>query len=68
MSLKNMFSAKKAKGVTLDLSEKEARYLSALVEAQVSRWRVLGKEEIEKKKSRKEAYQVFNKIGEILSA
>ena len=57
----------KNKDIKLDLSGKEAEYLSSLVEAQVSRLLTLDKKDLDKKPY-KEEYRVFNKIGEMLSA
>ena len=54
-------------GVKLDLTKKEAEYLSSLVEAQVSRLITVGKKDRETKPY-KEEYRVFNKLGEMLSA
>ncbi len=53
--------------VKLDLTHKEAQYLSSLVEAQVSRLSVLKQADLAKKPF-KEEYKVFNKLGEMLSA
>ena len=64
MNMKHLFS----KNISLKLSKKEAKYLSSLIETQISRYDMLGEEEIKKKKSHKEAYKVFNKIGRVLSA
>ena len=52
--------------IKLDLTRKEAEYLSSLVEAQVSRLVVLKKSDLQKKPY-KEEYRVFNKLGEMLS-
>jgi hypothetical protein len=49
-------------GVKLDLTKKEAEYLSSLVEAQVSRL-IMRKQNVNK-----EEYRVFNKLGEMLAA
>lgn len=57
----------KGKSVKLDLTKKEAEYLSSLVEAQVSRLLVLDKKDLAKKHY-KEEYRVFNKLGGMLSA
>lgn len=53
--------------VKLDLTQKEAQYLSSLVEAQVSRLLVLKQKDLAKQPF-KEEYKVFNKLGEMLSA
>ena len=54
--------------IQLNLSKKEAKYLSALIEAQISRYDMLDEAVMKKEKSHREAYKVFNKIGEILLA
>ena len=59
-------STKKNKEVKLDLSKKEAEYLSSLVEAQVLRLITLNKEDLQKKPY-KEEYRVFSKIGGMLA-
>ncbi len=53
------------KTIKLDLTEKEAEYLSSLVEAQVSRLSILKQKDLAKKPF-KEEYKVFNKLGEML--
>lgn len=57
---------KKTKNIKLNLSKKEAEYLSSLVEAQVLRLEISSKKDSEKKYKREE-YRVFNKIGDMLS-
>ncbi len=52
--------------VKVELTAKEADYLSSLVEAQVSRLLVLPNKE-RAKQPLKEEYQVFDKLGEKLS-
>lgn len=54
------------KNVKLDLTKKEAEYLSSLIEAQVSRLLTLKKEDLDKKPF-KEEYRVFSKLGGLLS-
>ena len=54
--------------IQLNLSKKEAKYLSALIEAQISKYDMLGEEEMKKEKSHREAHKVFNKIGGMLVA
>lgn len=55
------------KSVKLNLTEKEAKYLASLVEAQVSRLSTLKQKNLEKKPF-KEEYAVFNRLGQLLSA
>jgi len=62
MGMKNF----EKKTIKLDLTEKEAEYLSSLVEAQVSRLSILKQKDLAKKPF-KEAYKVFNRLGEMLS-
>jgi len=57
----------KNSAVKLDLTKKEAEYLSSLIEAQVLRLLTLKKEELAKKPYREE-YRIFNKLGGMLSA
>lgn len=57
----------KETSIKLNLTKKEAEYLSSLVEGQVSRLLVLNKRELAKTPF-KEEYKVFNKLGEMLAA
>lgn len=57
----------KSSGIKLDLSKKEAEYLSSLVEAQVSRLLTLKQKDLARTPF-KEEYKVFTKLGEMLSA
>lgn len=56
----------KGTNVKLDLTQKEAQYLSSLVEAQVSRLLILKQKDLARKPL-KEEYRVFNKLGQMLS-